>query len=201
MSVRMPQKDRAYGLSKDLISLGTLPIITTRNPTTHDIADIGQLWINKSANTFCFATSKAAGLTTWSTPMAVAGNLNVVGTGTIGLGLTVSAGGADITGNSSVTGTLSTTSTLTVGTSLAVTTSAVIGTNLTLTNGNITLSGATKGLYLPGPVKIISGAGVPANGLAAEVGDIYINTTAATALTRIYIATGAGAWTNLTCAA
>lgn len=54
---------------------------------------------------------------------------------------------------------------------------------------------------LPGPVFVYTGAGSPANGLALHVGDLYINTTAATAATRMFIATGVGAWTNVTCAA
>lgn len=70
--------------------------------------------------------------------------------------------------------------------------------NITATNGDIVISTATKGITLPGPVRIITGAGVPANGLAVNVGDMYINTTAAAINTRVYIATAAGAWTTLT---
>lgn len=77
---------------------------------------------------------------------------------------------------------------------------ATVG-NITASNGNVVLSTAATYLQLPGPVRIMSGAGVPSNGLAVNVGDMYINTTAATLTTRIYIATGAGAWTNIVCAA
>lgn len=77
---------------------------------------------------------------------------------------------------------------------------ATVG-NLTTTNGNVVLSTAATFVQLPGPIKIMSGAGAPANGLAAEAGDMYINTTPAGATSRIYVATGAGAWTNVTCAA
>jgi hypothetical protein len=73
--------------------------------------------------------------------------------------------------------------------------------NITATNGDVVISTATKGITLPGPTRIINGAGVPANALAVNVGDIYINTTAANIAQRIYIATGAGAWTNIVCAA
>jgi len=66
--------------------------------------------------------------------------------------------------------------------------------------GNLTTL-ASPITALPGPVYIYTGAGAPANGLALHVGDLYINTTAATAATRMYIATAAGAWTNVTCAA
>jgi hypothetical protein len=69
------------------------------------------------------------------------------------------------------------------------------------TEGNIKISHAANYLALPGPVKVMSGAGAPANALAAAVGDMYINTTAASAVTRIYVATAANTWTNVTCAA
>jgi hypothetical protein len=71
-----------------------------------------------------------------------------------------------------------------------------------------TVQGGTAGITLtapfvalPGPVYIYTGAGAPGNGLALHIGDMYINTTAASAVTRLYIATGVGAWTNVTCAA
>jgi hypothetical protein len=54
---------------------------------------------------------------------------------------------------------------------------------------------------LPGPVFVYTGAGAPANGLALHVGDLYIRTDAGGATERMYIATGVGAWTNVTCAA
>ena len=73
--------------------------------------------------------------------------------------------------------------------------------NITATDGNVVLSTAATYLSLPGPVNIQTGAGVPSNGLAVNVGDMYINTTAASATTRLYIATAASTWTNVTCAA
>ena len=73
--------------------------------------------------------------------------------------------------------------------------------NITATDGNVVLSTAGTYISMPGPVFIYSGAGAPANGLALHVGDMYINTTAASATTRLYIATAASTWTNVTCAA
>ena len=66
--------------------------------------------------------------------------------------------------------------------------------------GNLTTL-ASPITALPGPVYIYTGAGAPGNGLALHVGDLYINTTAASATTRMYIATAASTWTNVTCAA
>jgi hypothetical protein len=67
--------------------------------------------------------------------------------------------------------------------------------NITATHGDVVIGTATHGITLPGPTRIINGAGVPANGLAVNVGDIYIRTDAAAINTRIYIATAAGVWT------
>jgi len=71
-----------------------------------------------------------------------------------------------------------------------------------------TIRGGTGGITLnapftalPGPVYIYTGAGAPGAGLALHVGDLYINTTAASLTTRMYIATAASTWTNIVCAA
>lgn len=74
--------------------------------------------------------------------------------------------------------------------------------NTTIEGGNLSLTTSpTAYIALPGPVKLMSGAGAPAGGLATEIGDMYINTTAASATTRLYVATAVGTWTNVTCAA
>ena len=96
----------------------------------------------------------------------------VVATPDAGIGLTVSGGGI----------------TATVG-------------DVTITDGDLTLTAPTTRINMPG-FTIQGGAGAPAAGLAVNVGDLYINTTAASVLaTRMYIATAPGAWTNIVCAA
>jgi len=75
-------------------------------------------------------------------------------------------------------------------------TTAAAATTLQGGTGGITLSAPF--VALPGPVYLYTGAGAPSNGLALHVGDMYINTTAASTTTRLYIATGAGAWTYFT---
>ncbi len=129
-------------------------------------------------------------------------------TGASSLALKSGSAGVTIAGATVVTGALSSTTTVTAGTALVATTSVTAGTtvtatlgNITATNGDVVLSTATNKITLPGPVNIMSGAGAPANGLAVNVGDMYINTTAASAVTRLYIATAASTWTNVTCAA
>lgn len=81
----------------------------------------------------------------------------------------------------------------------AVTVGSIAGTSHTIIQGGT--SGVTLTapfVALPGPVYIYTGAGVPSNGLALHVGDLYINTTAASTTTRLYIATAASTWTFFT---
>lgn len=70
-----------------------------------------------------------------------------------------------------------------------------------------TVLAGTSGIFLsapfvvlPGPVHLYTGAGAPAGGLALNVGDLYVNTAANLPTNRLYIASGAGVWTNVTCA-
>jgi len=49
--------------------------------------------------------------------------------------------------------------------------------------------------------RVLSGAGVPNNNLAIQAGDMYVRSDPAGATSRIYVSTGAGAWTNITMAA
>lgn len=128
------------------------------------------------------------------------GNMAVVGGGN-----TISIGN-DAAANTVVIGSTTAASTLTLDTPVGTPVVAANGLtatvgNLTASNGNVVLSTAATFVQLPGPIKIMSGAGAPANGLAAEAGDLYVRTDPAGATSRIYVATGAGAWTNVTCAA
>jgi len=55
----------SYGQNQPLIGIFPPPIVTTRNPTANDMADIGQIWINESANTAFVLTSIVANVATW----------------------------------------------------------------------------------------------------------------------------------------
>jgi hypothetical protein len=160
------------------------------------------------------------GTTGINTSGAAVTTINTGGTGALNLGN--ATGNTAVTGSLSTTTSLSATTTVTGGTGVTATTGNIVATagavnagttmtagtgltvtlgNATLTNGNLVLSTAATYISLPGPVFIYSGAGAPSAGLALHVGDMYINTTAASATTRIYVATAASTWTNLTCAA
>lgn len=148
----------AYGLSQAIINEIPYPVISTRNPTANDKAQIGQVWVNKANNTSFVLTSVVNNVSVWGSYASVAGNITAAGTMTAGTGLvattggvtavaggltvtagglTVSAGGAVITGNSAVIGTLSSTSAMTAATTL------VVGTGLAVSAGGAAITGLT----------------------------------------------------------
>jgi hypothetical protein len=132
-----------------------------------------------------------------STVRAGSGGLNLTAANGV-VTMTSGTGAMNISADAAAT-------TVSVGTGAAVKT-VVVGST---TGASVTtLQGGTAGvvvsapfLALPGPIFIYTGAGVPAGALSLHVGDLYINTTAATAVTRMYIADTIGTWTNITCAA
>lgn len=158
-----------------------------------------------AATTVNIAT--AAAVKTLTAGSVTGASVSTLRAGSGGLNLTAANGAVVMT---SGTGALSISddaaaTVVRVGTGAAAKTVAVGSTNTTSTT---TLQGGTGGvvvsapfLALPGPIYIYTGAGAPGNPLALHVGDLYINSTAASAVTRMYIATGVGAWTNITCAA
>lgn len=153
----------------------------------------------------------------------VAGSMNIGAqnqqTGTITIGSNVGNSAVNINSGASqiaIGATNAQTNAITIGggtgapsvyVGAGVTTNAVyVG---TLNGASATsIQAGTAGIALLAPlvrlnalVNIYAGAGAPNNALALEVGDMYINTTAASAVTRLYIATAANTWTNVTCAA
>lgn len=191
-------------------------------PTGQDYAETGHVGVDMVANVAYIAANQVNGLQTWIACGAA------VGAGTAALtiapgDLVVTAGNATITAGNllvsagSITATLGAIvagTTITAGTSIAATTSIAAGTsilagttitstagNITATNGNFVATAADTGLQLgaAGPV-VVCGAGAP-GALAHPKGSIYINTTAVTTTTRLYICTAAGTWTNFTTAA
>lgn len=139
----------------------------------------------------------ATGNTAVTGSLSTTTSLNATTTITSGTGITATTGNIVATaGNITATaGSMSAGTTVTAGTGITATTG-----NITATNGNFVLSTAATYISLPGPVFIYSGSGAPNNALALHVGDMYINTSAASATTRLYIATAADTWVNVTCA-
>jgi hypothetical protein len=189
------QEFGGQGIFTDLTVNG----VSTLTGTTHINTTGSAATVIATGGTGTLQLGNATGNTALTGTLATSGNLTV-NTG----GLDVLAGGMSITGTTFINITGSGTTEIGTGGTGAVSIGNTTGntsvTGTLTSSGNIILSTAATGILLPGPTKIINGAGAPASGLAAEVGDIYINTTAATAATRMYIATAAGTWTNVTCA-
>lgn len=175
----------------------TFAVTATANDitfTTTSSTDAGSIALTSLAGGIQLDSALGTSITTTNATLAL-----ISGTGAINVGTDAHAHAVTL-GNV----TAGTTVILNTPTGTAVTAAngltATVG-NITATNGNIVLSTATNLIQLPGPVNIMSGAGAPSAGLALHVGDMYINTTAASATTRIYVATAASTWTNVTCAA
>ena len=105
----MSKINKAYGINDPLQNVFPQPIIAQRAPAATDKRfPVGQVWIDKSADTAYFLTSVVAGLATWAlaSPGAsdvdtinslspAGGNINVVG----GTNLTESDAGSTVTMN------------------------------------------------------------------------------------------------------
>lgn len=217
MNPRTIIANRAPGNS-DMKPLGTLWIYKSTNAAyilTSIVANI-PTWSDVTGAAGVFAS-----LTVAPGPIALSGTttINTVGASTTFIGSAPGTGAVNIgnvTGNTAITGTLTTSAGITATTgniaasagALSASTTVTAGTsitatlgNITATNGNVVLSTAATKIILPGPISVMSGAGAPANGLALEAGDTYFRTDPAGATSRIYIASAANTWVNVTCSA
>jgi hypothetical protein len=198
----------AYGLSQALLNVFPQPIIAHRAPTVNDKAQLGTVWINEPANTAAILTSIVNNAANWEN---VTGGAGVFGS------LTVTPGPTNITGTTNINVAGAAATTIGTGGTGAVNIGNATG-NTTVT-GNLDASGnivstlgdivATTGtvnavaIFLAGGIEILTGAGSPAGVITpSAVGSLYLNTTGASATTRLYIATGlvAADWVNITCA-
>lgn len=143
MGINAPLKV-AYGLSDSLLNVFPVPIVSKRDPTIADKAQLGTVWVNKITDNAFILTSVVSNEATW---VGIAG-----GAGTF-TSLTVSPGDATITnGNLAVTlgditagagnitattGDVSAGGTVTAGTGLTVTTG-----NVTVSSGNVIVTGS-----------------------------------------------------------
>lgn len=175
---------------------GTTNINTTGAAVTTIGNTSGASGIALNVGTGNFALDGAAGSTITVGSSLTTGTISIGGTaqtGTITLGNSSAAQTVDIGfGNTGVKNINIGTGTVANVVSIGSTTGAA---QTTISAGTQGISLAAPFTALPGPVYIYTGSGAPSNGLALHAGDLYINTSAASATTRLYIATGAGAWT------
>jgi len=129
---RKSRTNVAYGIDNALQKLAPQPIVSTRNPTVSDYAEIGTIWTNKASNDFFILTSVTAGSATWTTA-ATAGSSVAALTVTGGSGnvLTVNAGGNTVLG-----GTLNVTGAVVLASNLTVTGDTIINGDFDITSGS-----------------------------------------------------------------
>ncbi len=118
-------------------------------------------------------------------------------TGATGISLNVGTGALNL-------GTSATAHAIVIGSTTAGTTVLVntpTGVSIEAPNGYY-VSSAGRGLFLPGSISVISGAGSPSGSVTAGKGSLYLRTNGTTTNDRAYINTDSGTtWTALTTAA
>lgn len=188
MAVKRRIQNNSYGFPAPYVTGAPSPIITDRSPLSTDQAEIGQLWIDKTANTAWVLTSMIGNVSNWVTSPAGAG---------VEAALLVSPGSITVdTGNLSIAGTSTLTGAVGTGAGLTVATTAVVGTDLsvggnTILTGDLTVGGATA---FNGDVDITStqSLGFTTTANAADAFFVQVNGAAASVAT-IQNATGTAA--------
>jgi len=66
MSVISPKNDVAYSPSAPLLKVFRPPIISKRNPTSHDAVPAGTVWVNTVLQTVYVSIGTSGNLTTWA---------------------------------------------------------------------------------------------------------------------------------------
>ena len=196
-------------MQQPLANVFNSPIVGLRAPTTADLNyPIGQVWVQPktsagvAVNGYWALTSVVNNAANWTDLVGGAGVFST---------LTVTPGPTALTGALTVTSGVNAVNisadaaanTINIGTGAAVK-AVTIGS--TTGASNTLIQGGAAGVTIAAPylaiaggnTYIYSGAGVPAGALAVHVGDLYINTTAATPTTRLYIANIIGTWTSFT---
>lgn len=183
MATSAPFIDVAYGLSQPLLNVFPFPIVSTRNPTSKDRAQLGTVWVNKSTNDYFVLTSVAANVSTWSSVSngagiftsleATTGNItadlgNIVATaGNVQAGVNVTAGAIVSAGTAITAGT-----TITAAGNIRST-----GGNIIANSGDIiaTAGNVTAGAAITASTNITATSGnilASAGNITATLGDI-----------------------------
>lgn len=182
MATNQPLKV-AYGLSDALLNVFAAPIISTRNPTTADRAQLGTIWVNKSSKDYFVLTSVVANVATWTSVSngtgiftsleATTGNItadlgDIVATaGNVQAGVNVTAGAIVAAGTAITAGT-----TITAAGNIRST-----GGNIIANSGDIiaTAGNVTAGAAITASTDITATSGnilASAGNITATLGDI-----------------------------
>ena len=99
----MAKRTKSYGLNNPLQDIFPLPIIAERAPTTNDKGyELGQLWVDKSANKSWTLTSVSSGSATWALSSPGASEVDTL-TGDSGGALSPAAGNLTLAGGTNLT--------------------------------------------------------------------------------------------------
>ena len=187
------------------------PIISKRTPTANDTGyPLGQVWVDKSNDSYWALTSVSAGVATWQVLGAgggsiatinlqppIAGNFNIVGTANQ-IAVTPGAGQdtLSVTSPFIAPGSITATSTITAGTGITSTTGDIDATAGTLrsgngivTTGNVALTNGNLSMQTAGnKFNIATGANASVGISAAMIGGTTtVATTAVTASSLIFL--------------
>jgi len=180
------------------ISIGTDAVAKTI--TVGNVIGATGLVLNSGTNGIAMASTGAGDITLASSDTVLIDSAGVLelnsSAGVISIGNDADAFGVNIgTGAAARPVIIGST---TAGTTVTLNTPAL--TPVVATNG-LSVTTAAQGITLPGGITITTGAGAPGAPLATAIGCVYINTTAASAVTRMYICDAIGTWVNVTTSA
>lgn len=129
-----------------------LPVISERNPSSSDIAELGTVWVNKTTGAAYILTFVAAGAATWTSIAATAGSFTTV----------TSAGTITATNGNLVLGTagnklsIATGANASLGTAVLVAGTVTVSTTAVTANSKIFLTcgvvGGTQGILSVGTI-------------------------------------------------
>lgn len=189
MASNKPRRNVSYGLTNALQTIGPIPVVSSRAPSTSDVAEIGTVWVNKGTSAAWILAKVAAGSATWTPTSVNAGATIATGDFTVTTGdIFVTAG--DITANAGSV-VVATDVVSGVGDITAVVGDVIAGADMTAgvhitaTAGDIT---ATLGTVTAG-VDVIAGRS------AFVAGDEGTGTASQLGLTNVFdttVSTGAG---------
>lgn len=180
MAKLRPQAETLYGTPSPLSAQNPSPIVGKRDPGTSDTGyAIGQQWVNKTAGTWFGLASVSAGVATWVSFGTTTGSFATVNAATFNT--TTAATAIRLNGGNVFTG---------IGTDAAVgftfTPKGTAGLTLTtgtitITNGNLALGTAGKG------ITIKAGANARIGQATLVLGTIDVANTSVTANTRVFL--------------
>lgn len=175
------KKNLSYGLGAPLVDVFPSPVVAQRAPKTSDKYEVGQVWIDQSANDSYILVSTSNNTATW------------VGTG----------------GGTGAFDTVTATTTITAGTNIVstagnITCSAGLITaelDIVSNTGDIEAAAAGKGFVCGSGAKVIDYNGDPNGNVTAPQGSLCLNLAGSGVANRLWVNSDSGTtWISITTA-